>query len=229
MLLANDRPHLFRRGRRGDSRGVWGLRHVSISERKDVSKGADPARRLEIFTEAGRRRAWTTEQKAAIVAESFEDGALVSHVARRHGLTPQQLFAGRRQARREAEEAIGGLPFAPVVVAASRAAASREGSAERKSADTRPPVIEVHVEGSSVWIWSGAEVAMVTAIIGALQGCEVISPSGVVRVLVATRLVDFRKGANGLALVRNVMQADPFDGAIYVFRAERAQLPTFCI
>lgn len=50
-----------------------------------------------------------------------------------------------------------------------------------------------------------------------------IGPTGAVRVLVATRPVDFRKGAEGLAgLVRDVMQADPFDGAIYVFRAKRA-------
>jgi len=41
--------------------------------------------------------------------------------------------------------------------------------------------------------------------------------------VVATRPVDFRKGADGLAaLVREIMQADPFDGAIYVFRAKRA-------
>jgi transposase len=50
-----------------------------------------------------------------------------------------------------------------------------------------------------------------------------IGPSGNVRVMVATRPVDFRKGAEGLAaLVREAMQADPFDGAIYVFRAKRA-------
>ena len=50
-----------------------------------------------------------------------------------------------------------------------------------------------------------------------------IGPSGTVRVLVATKPVDFRKGAEGLAsLVREAMTADPFDGAIYVFRAKRA-------
>lgn len=50
-----------------------------------------------------------------------------------------------------------------------------------------------------------------------------IGPTGAVRVMVATKAVDFRKGAEGLAaLVREVMQADPFDGAIYVFRAKRA-------
>lgn len=46
-----------------------------------------------------------------------------------------------------------------------------------------------------------------------------IGPTGTVRVLVATKPVDFRKGAEGLAtLVREQMQADPFCGAVYVFR-----------
>lgn len=50
-----------------------------------------------------------------------------------------------------------------------------------------------------------------------------IGPTGAVRVLMATKPVDFRKGAEGLAaLVRETMRADPFDGAIYVFRAKRA-------
>jgi transposase len=41
--------------------------------------------------------------------------------------------------------------------------------------------------------------------------------------MVATRPVDFRKGADGLAaLVRETMGADPFSGAVYVFRARRA-------
>ena len=44
-----------------------------------------------------------------------------------------------------------------------------------------------------------------------------------VRVMVATRPVDFRKGAEGLtALVREEMKSDPFSGAVYVFRAKRA-------
>ena len=49
-----------------------------------------------------------------------------------------------------------------------------------------------------------------------------IGPTGTVRVLVATKPVDFRKGADGLAaLVRDTMGADPFSGAVYVFRAKR--------
>ena len=48
-----------------------------------------------------------------------------------------------------------------------------------------------------------------------------ILPGGTIRVLVATRPVDFRKGAEGLAaLVREALGADPFSGVIYVFRAK---------
>lgn len=50
-----------------------------------------------------------------------------------------------------------------------------------------------------------------------------IGPTGTVRVMMATQPVDFRKGAEGLAaLVRETMKSDPFSGAVYVFRAKRA-------
>jgi transposase len=51
----------------------------------------------------------------------------------------------------------------------------------------------------------------------------VIGLAGGARVMVATKPVDFRKGAEGLAaLVREEMKSDPFSGAVYVFRAKRA-------
>jgi transposase len=47
-------------------------------------------------------------------------------------------------------------------------------------------------------------------------------PAGL-RVLIATRPIDFRKGADGLAaLVREMLGDDPFSGSIYVFRSKRA-------
>jgi len=49
-----------------------------------------------------------------------------------------------------------------------------------------------------------------------------IFPSNHVRILVATKPVDFRKGHNGLAaLVSNVMGHNPFDGTVFVFRSKR--------
>src|SRR5262249_21906732 len=55
------------------------------------------------------------------------------------------------------------------------------------------------------------------------EGELVIGPSGNVRVLVATKPIDFRKGAEGLAaVVREMMRTDPVSGGVYVFRAKRA-------
>ena len=50
----------------------------------------------------------------------------------------------------------------------------------------------------------------------------IVPPTGI-RVLVATKPVDFRKGMDGLAAyVQEAFKADPFSGVIYVFRAKRA-------
>ena len=82
-------------------------------------------RRLEVINGALGRRRWDGEAKARIVAESLAPGVVVSAVARRHDLRPQQLFAWRRQARQgrlalPAEE----LAFVPVVAAAEALSAS---------------------------------------------------------------------------------------------------------
>jgi transposase len=47
-------------------------------------------------------------------------------------------------------------------------------------------------------------------------------PAGA-RILLATRPVDFRKGAHGLAaLAAEVLSEDPFSGVVLVFRSKRA-------
>jgi transposase len=47
-------------------------------------------------------------------------------------------------------------------------------------------------------------------------------PAGV-RVFMATKPIDFRKGAEGLvALVRESLSEDPFAGSVFIFRAKRA-------
>lgn len=79
-------------------------------------------RRLEVINGALGRRRWSAEAKARIVAESLAPGVVVSEVARRHDLRPQQLFAWRHQARQgrlalPAEE----LSFVPVVRTAADA------------------------------------------------------------------------------------------------------------
>jgi transposase len=85
-------------------------------ERKLGSKGdgrgggVSDVRRIELITGTGRRRRWSSEDKARIVVESLAGGVSVSEVARRHGLSPQQLFAWRRDARATLQEARNTAP-----------------------------------------------------------------------------------------------------------------------
>jgi len=83
-----------------------------------AAEQAGAVRRVEVFTGAGRRRRWSPEQKALIVSETYQAGETVSAVARRHGLTPQQLFTWRREAQR-APTGESGMAFAPVVLETS--------------------------------------------------------------------------------------------------------------
>jgi len=47
----------------------------------------------------GRRRRWSDEEKLRIVTESLAGPRLVSATARRHGISPGQLFTWRRELR----------------------------------------------------------------------------------------------------------------------------------
>src|SRR3954452_7435763 len=69
--------------------------------------------RVEVLGAVERRRRWSFEDKARLVAESFEPGVSVCSVARRHGIAQGLLFTWRRQAR---EGRLGGDEQAPVFV-----------------------------------------------------------------------------------------------------------------
>ena len=73
-----------------------------ISGDDPVSKGAQ---RFEVFTGSGKRREWPPEVKASIVAECYSGREGVSAVARRHGLDPSQVYAWRRDLRKQLEAA----------------------------------------------------------------------------------------------------------------------------
>src|SRR5215468_2485662 len=73
----------------------------SVDRNDDTKEMLAPARlrRIEMITGVERRRKWSAREKAEIVAESLAEGAVVSEVARRHGLSPQQLFGWRARLR----------------------------------------------------------------------------------------------------------------------------------
>jgi transposase len=55
------------------------------------------SQRVEIITRTERRRRWNEEDKRRFVAEAFAPGAIVVHVARRHGLAESCLYAWRKR------------------------------------------------------------------------------------------------------------------------------------
>jgi len=144
---------------------------VSDTELLPKSK-PEPVRRLEVFTGSGRRRMWTPAQKAEILAEIYDSGDTVSAVARRHGLTPQQLFGWRREAQRRASRAANdagaghGATFAPVVVeealpSLEAPVAPTEGSG--------PSIIEIVIGAATVRVTPGTDAATLTAVLRAVK------------------------------------------------------------
>src|SRR3712207_1520028 len=85
---------------------------------------ADGFRRLEVITGVGRRRRWSDEDKARIVAESLDPATTSSAVARRYGLHVSQLFTWRQQLQRSASAVteVTGPGFVPILLAEDSAA-----------------------------------------------------------------------------------------------------------
>src|SRR5512147_2017406 len=88
-------------------------------------------RRVEVLTGPERRRRWSWDEKARIVAESLAPDAVASSIVLRYGLHRNQLYAWRKELRQTADEAAhAGSPplgFVPVVVPEETAAARTSG------------------------------------------------------------------------------------------------------
>jgi len=142
---------------------------MSISE---LTQRPERARRFEVFTGAGRRRTWPADEKAAIVAESYAPGKTVCGVARRHGLTPAQLFTWRRLARRSRRPKAPAL-FVPAVVEPSPGPPLPPASQLRRARRPGPVMeIEVAMDGLVVRIGSGASPEAIAAVICALKAAS---------------------------------------------------------
>ena len=143
---------------------------MSIPELMHVSEGPQ---RFDVFTGGGRRRRFTAGEKAAIVEESYVDGNSVCGVARRHGLTSQQLFGWRRLARvgpsRSAERPL----FVPVIMAPEPEPPGNEPSTHSKPRRRRRRSegagIELEIDGVVVRVGRDADAGAIAAVIGALK------------------------------------------------------------
>ncbi len=86
------------------------LEHTLKTKPDETDDPSSGFRRIELITGTGRRRRWSTDEKARILVESLQPGANISEVARRNGLSPQQLFGWRREVRCDPDVGRSGAP-----------------------------------------------------------------------------------------------------------------------
>lgn len=118
-------------------------------------------RRIAVLAGPERRRRWSWEEKARIVAESLAPDAVASSVALRYGLHRNQLYAWRRELRAAAETAAGGAApsppgFVPVVMTEEPAAVSALA-------------IEIEFSGARVRVSPGVDPALLADVLRTLK------------------------------------------------------------
>ena len=125
-------------------------------------------RRIEILTGPGRRRRWSADEKARIVAETLLPGARVSEVARRWQVCSQQVF-GWRRAMRQDVPSVPGEPTTPATVGFVPIVSEAVPAAAVQRAASAAPGIEVKLAGAVVRVSSGMDAAQLTAVLRAIR------------------------------------------------------------
>lgn len=129
----------------------------------DISDDAKDGgyRRVEVLTGPGRRRKWSDDDKARIVAETLEPGAVVAEVARRWQVCSQQVFTWRREMRAGTAVRQSFIPIvaeAPVPTPEPTAAAARAA-----------PAIEVRLADAVLRVAPGADAELLTTVLRAIR------------------------------------------------------------
>ena len=146
----------------------------------DARQEGDSYRRIEVITGQRQRRRWTAQEKARIVAESFEEGANISEVARRHGVVRGLLTVWRHKVA--AAAGVNAPGFVPVLIASegSPATADELGSvaaaANTRLQEMASPAgqlrgeIEIEVSGARIRVEPGVDLTTLSTVLSALRG-----------------------------------------------------------
>jgi transposase len=134
-------------------------------------------RRIEMITGTERRRKWSAEEKAEIAAESLAEGTVVSEVARRHGLSPQQLFGWRARLRAAVKNSAPSCDttssFVPAIVEneppSPAAPALPAAAVPIVTAGSEPTSIEIAFGGVIVRVRGEADPPALTTVLKALR------------------------------------------------------------
>ncbi|MER8912108.1 transposase [Mesorhizobium sp. M0854] len=110
------------------------------------------------------------DDQARIIAVTLEPNAVISEVARRYSLRPQQVFAWRREARKQAASVQQDSPaFVPAVVTAAEPVARHPAKQRKRQATRDAGMIELEIDGIAMRVGRGADTKTVAAVIRALK------------------------------------------------------------
>lgn len=134
---------------------------------KPFPEPSDSFQRIEVITGTGRRRQWPDDVKAAIVAETLQEGAVITDIARRHRVSASQIFTWRKKAReRTVALTAEATSFAPVIM--------QDPSVQTVSSGliSSPPMIELELNGAKLRIPPNASRDAIIAVIEAIGGLQ---------------------------------------------------------
>ncbi len=141
-----------------------------MDEAMDEARHDGVYRRIEVITGRRKRRNWTDEEKAQILAESPEPDVNISAVARRWGVNRGLLNVWRREAgltsRRSAQAGAQQAMFVPVTVVGDRT--PHEGSAS-DIASVASGRIEIEVAGARMTVIGSVAPELAQAMVAALR------------------------------------------------------------
>ena len=126
---------------------------------------ADSYQRVEVITGRRRRRDWSDEEKARILAESADSEVNISEVARRNGVNRGLLNTWRRKARVASNE---GPQF--VQLRLDDGVGARAEAIEQPRVVARPAErIEVTIAGATVRVPMGVDAATLERVLAAVR------------------------------------------------------------
>jgi transposase len=135
---------------------------------QDNRKDTESYRRIELITGTTRRRRWSDDEREQILAESFEPGANISAVARRHGVHGGLLHSWRKQAKTRADGVA--QADAPLFIPVAIAKASGDAVGETPRPPSQPGrMIEIETSGALVRVPAGVDPDTLAVVLSALR------------------------------------------------------------
>ena len=117
--------------------------------------------RVEVLGGVERRRRWSRDDKMRIIEETLAPGAVVTEIARRHGISTSLVFTWRRQFGVEAVEPKNLAPIVPVTI-------TPDTTPKENEPNVTGQMEIVLAEGDRILVWSDVDSAALTRVLKAL-------------------------------------------------------------